>query len=127
MSNAIRTFRFLVRLTGVLLIILGVILWTGHALGLVPVHMLLGLLLAVSLWALALLVARRGVSGGFVALVVVWGVIMVVFGIVQANLLPGPAHWVIQVLHLLIGIAAIGFGEQLVRRMQPVGGAATSA
>lgn len=121
MSSAIRTFRALVRISGLLLIILGILFWTGHALRLVPVHMLLGLLLAIALWALALLVGRRGVSAGFVALAIVWGIVMLVFGVAQANLLPGKAHWVIEVLHLLIGLVAMSFGEQLVQRLARVG------
>ena len=31
----------------------------------------------------------------------------------QAELLPGDLHWLIRVLHLLIGIGAVGFAETL--------------
>jgi hypothetical protein len=117
MSTAIVTLRMLVRLTGTLLVILGIIVWAGHARGLIPVHMLLGLAFVLSLWALALLVARAGVSSGFVALVIVWGLVVLALGMAQTRLVPGHAHWVIQVIHLVIGIMAIGFGEQLVGRM----------
>lgn len=117
MSTALTTFRILVRLSGLILIILGIIFWTGHALGLISVHMVVGLILAISLWALAFLGARSGVGAGMVTLVVVWALVMLVFGAVQARLMPGSAHWVIQVLHLLIGIGAIGLGDRLGTRM----------
>ncbi|HKV52654.1 MAG TPA: hypothetical protein VJO52_15775 [Gemmatimonadaceae bacterium] len=117
MSTALNTFRILVRLSGLILIILGVIFWTGHALGLIPVHMVVGLILAISLWALAFLGARSGVGAGMVTLVALWALVMLVFGAVQARIMPGAAHWVIQVLHLLIGIGAIGLGDRLGSKM----------
>ena len=117
MNSAVTTLRILVRLCGLILIILGVIFWTGHALGLIPVHMVVGLLLAVTLWVLAFLGARAKVGAGFVMLVAVWALIMVVFGAMQTRLMPGTAHWVIQVLHLLIGIAALGMGDKLGMRL----------
>jgi hypothetical protein len=36
----------------------------------------------------------------------------------QARLLPGDFHWIIQVLHLLVGLAAIGLGEDLAGRIR---------
>lgn len=117
MSTAVTTFRILVRLSGLILIILGIIFWTGHALSLIPVHMVVGLILAISLWALAFFAARSGVGAGMVTLVVVWTLVMLVFGAVQMKLMPGSAHWVIQVLHLLIGIGAIGLGDQVGTRI----------
>jgi hypothetical protein len=117
MSTAVTTFRLLVRLSGIILIILGIIFWTGHALSLIPVHMVVGLILAISLWALAYLGARSGVGAGLVTLVALWTLVMLVFGAVQMRLMPGSAHWVIQVLHLLIGIGAIGLGDQLGTRI----------
>ena len=117
MSSAVTTLRILVRLSGLILIVLGIIFWTGHARGLIPVHMVVGLLLAVTLWVLAFLGARAHVGAGFVTLVAVWALVMVVFGGVQMQLMPGSAHWVIQVLHLLVGIAALGMGDQLGTRL----------
>jgi hypothetical protein len=117
MATAVTTFRILVRLSGLILIILGIIFWTGHALSLIPAHMVVGLILAISLWALAYLGARSGVGAGLVTLVVLWTLVMLVFGAVQMRLMPGSAHWVIQVLHLLIGIGAIGLGDQVGTRI----------
>ena len=38
----------------------------------------------------------------------------------QTRLLPGDAHWVIQVLHLLIGIGAMGLGQGLATRIKQI-------
>jgi hypothetical protein len=36
----------------------------------------------------------------------------------QAQLLPGSFHWIIQVLHLLVGIVALGLADSLARRAE---------
>jgi hypothetical protein len=41
-----------------ILIVLGGLFWTDHALALVPVHILVGFVLVFSLWALAVVAAR---------------------------------------------------------------------
>lgn len=103
---------------GVLLILLGVTFWTGHALQLIPVHELLGFLLVLSLWTLAGIAARAGVSAALVALAVVWGLIAPALGLTQDRILTGDWHWTIQVLHLLIGLGAMGQGEGLAARIR---------
>jgi hypothetical protein len=103
----------LIRVTGLLQIVLGLTFWTGNLRNLIPLHMLIGLAFVLALWVLAVLAARSGVNLGFVALVLVWGLIVLILGVTQTELLPGAAHWVIQVLHLLVGLAAIGLGGRL--------------
>ncbi len=118
MKIAITVAHWLVRLTGLIQIVLGVLFWTGNALTLIPVHMLSGFVLVLSVWTLAVLAAIAGVSRGFVVLVIVWGVIVLVLGLTQTQLLPGDFHWVIQVLHLLVGLGAIGQAEGLAARIK---------
>src|SRR5258706_12817643 len=52
--------------SGVLLILLGLAIWTGRADGIIPVHEVLGFVLVLSLWTLAFLAARAGVQRGLV-------------------------------------------------------------
>lgn len=107
-----------VGIAGLVMVILGVSFWTGHAMALVPVHMLIGVLLVLALWTLAGVAAASGVSPGLVALAVVWGLVVPVLGVTQEQLLPGATHWVIQVLHLLIGLGAIGMAQGLGARVR---------
>ncbi len=109
--------RMLVRITGVWQIFLGLVFWVSNADGLIPYHILIGSTLVLALWALVYMGARAGVQPGFVALAGVWGLIVPILGLAQANLLVGTDHWVIQVIHLLVGIAAIGMGEGLVTQI----------
>ena len=103
----------LARLDGVVMLILGGLFWTGNALALIPVHMLLGIVLVLTLWSLALIAARSGVQPGLVGFAIVWGFVVPILGMTQSGLLPGPAHWVIQVIHLLVGITAVGLADTL--------------
>jgi steroid 5-alpha reductase family enzyme len=116
MRAAITVAQMLVRLLGTVMLILGGLFWTGNALSLIPVHMLVGLVLVVTLWTLAILAAVSRVHPGLVAVAIAWGLLVPILGLTQASLLPGPAHWLIQVLHLLVGLAAIGLAETLARR-----------
>jgi hypothetical protein len=92
---------------------LGLAFWTGNLLGLVDLHQLLGILLVLALWTLAALAHRAGVPGGLVAAAGVWGLVVVIVGLTQRELLTGSAHWVIEVVHLLLGIGLVGLAERL--------------
>ena len=118
MKTATTIAQVLLRSAGLVQIILGVLFWTGNLLNLIPLHIVIGLVLVLALWTLAVLAIRAGVQVGFVAVALVWGLITVIFGMTQAQLLPGPAHVVIRVLHLLVGLGAMGLGEQLARRIK---------
>jgi hypothetical protein len=116
MKRALSILQMLIRVIGATMLVLGVLFWTGNAYSLINLHMLLGLLLVAMLWAVAGLAARAGVHIGLVALGFAWGLVVPILGLNQASLLPGPMHWLIQILHLLVGLGAIGIAETLSRR-----------
>ena len=103
------------RSIAVVQVVLGILFWTGNADSLLPVHIAVGLLLVVDLWAAVVLGVRAGAPIGLAVLAVVWSVGMPLFGLAHTNLLPGAAHPVIQVLHLIVGLAAVGLVEALAR------------
>jgi hypothetical protein len=113
MRTATTVIQMLLRVLGLIMIVLGLLFWTGNALNLIGLHMLLGIIVVLLLWALAIMAARSGISLGLVALGSAWGLIVVALGMTQNQLLPGDAHWVIKVLHLLVGIIALGIAERL--------------
>jgi hypothetical protein len=115
MNTAVTTLQLLMRLTFAVLIVLGILFWTGTARQLVPIHTMLGALFVVLLWVIAGMAARAHVGAGLVAFAIVWGLIVLALGMTQTRLLVGGAHWVIQVLHLLVAMAAIGIAERLAR------------
>src|SRR5215469_6949629 len=94
----------LVILGGLLELVQGIAIWSGAFPEIVPIHMGIGFGLALVLWVLAFLgvVTRAPVS--LVVLGLVWGVAMPAFGEAQTGLVPGGAHWVIEVTHLVVGL-----------------------
>jgi hypothetical protein len=105
-----------IRALGVVQLVLGVLFWTGNALGLVDLHQLLGILLVLGLWTMAALAHRAGVPAGLVAAAAVWGLLVVIVGLTQRELLAGSAHWVIEVIHLLLGLGLLALAENLATR-----------
>ena len=101
--------------SGALLLVLGIVIWTGNGDRLIPVHVALGVVLVGSLWTIAAIAGRAGVASGTVAFAAAWGLLVVILGLAQEELLPGTWHWTIQVLHVLISMGAIWWGRRLVR------------
>jgi hypothetical protein len=107
--------QWIVRLTGPTQVVLGLLFWTGRALTLLPLHMLIGMLFVLGLLVLAGLAAWAGLRWRLVLPTVALGVVIPLFGIVQSRLLPGPGHWVVKLAHLLIGIVAMVVAARLAR------------
>jgi len=104
----------IVRAAGVILLVLGLLIWTGGFGGLVPIHMLVGFVLVLALWALAYLAHRAGVGIGLVGLAVVLGLVLPILGLTQAQIAPGEdVHVVVRIVHLALGLSAIGVAEAL--------------
>src|SRR5438105_11927447 len=119
MTRSATLAQWVVRLTGFVQIVLGVAFWPGRLLTLIPLHIASGLLLVVALWTMAVLAWRAGVNLGFVIVVLLWGLMLPIFGLTQDQILTGDLHWVIRVVHLLVGLAAIGQSQGLELRMRP--------
>jgi hypothetical protein len=116
MRIAARISQYLVRGLGIIALALGLMFLGGDVRGLIPVHMLLGVIVAVALVVLsvAVIMAQRvglGIGGIVVA------VLLVVIGMGQGQMLPGENHWLVQVVHILLGMGAIGYGEVIGKRL----------
>jgi hypothetical protein len=115
MKAAIRVALAALMGCGALLLVLGIVIWTGNGDQLIPVHVAFGIVLVISLWVIAAIASRSGVASGIVAFAAAWGLLVVILGLAQEELLPGSWHWVIQVLHLVISMGAIWWGRRLAR------------
>lgn len=109
---------WVVRLGGLVMIVLGVLFWTGNALTFVQEHMTLGLIVVLALWVLAAAAMQKGVGVGLILGAFLTGLAVIVVGMTQTRLLPGSAHVIIQVIHLLLGLALISLGEILTGRLR---------
>jgi hypothetical protein len=113
MRSTITAIQMGIRVVWLVQLALGVLFWTGNATGLVDLHQLLGILLVLALWTQAILAARAGVEARLVAVAAVWGLLVPIVGLTQTSLLTGSLHWLVQVIHLLLGIGLIALAERL--------------
>ena len=105
------------RLAVLVALIMGIIFWTGNAGNLIPIHMIIGIIVVLSLWAIGLAQGfMKGGSFGLAVATFILGLIIAIVGLYQQRWLPGSAHWVIQVIHLLLGLSAIALGEMIYGR-----------
>jgi hypothetical protein len=117
----VRISLMVLRLCVVLAVILGILFWLNiitPAGTILSVHETLGILVVVTLWIIGVMLLTRG--GGTIGLAVValvWGALILYVGLNQETILPSPSqHWIIQVVHLLLGLGAGGLGETCARR-----------
>jgi len=112
-------FDWIIRIAGTGALVLGLLIWTLD-LDVVSIHMLFGLLVALSLLVISLLsvftkeLRLAGIIG------VVYAFILPLLGLNQETLLVGSQHWLIEILHLAVGIGALAFAGVLSMRYRRV-------
>ena len=108
----IRVASVVLSFAGLLALVLGLLFWTGAALNLVSMHMLLGLLAVGALLVIGIGQAlAKGGSWTLAICTLVVGALMIAIGMNQASLMVGELHWVIRVIHLVLGLLTIGLGH----------------
>jgi hypothetical protein len=109
---AIRIASAVLSLAGLLALVLGLLFWAGTVSNLLSIHMLLGLLAVGALWVIGIgqAFAKAG-NWAIAASALVVGAVTLVMGMIQSSLMIGDAHWVVQVVHVLLGLLTIGMGH----------------
>ena len=108
---------WIVRVAGIVQIVFGLLFWSGRALGYIPLHMSVGFVVVVGLWTLALLALVARTGAGLAVFGILWGLALPALGMTQAAILVGPWHWIIRVIHLLMGLTALGLADRLATRV----------
>ncbi|HTK07534.1 MAG TPA: hypothetical protein VL485_10215 [Ktedonobacteraceae bacterium] len=108
----IRITRVIIGIAGLGALLLGLLFWIAN-INLISIHMLFGLIVAITLLIMSIIAtSTRGMRiWGIVG--IVYAVILPIFGVTQANLLPGDLHWLIQSAHLLLGIGALALAGMM--------------
>ena len=113
----IRIASMVLSLAGLLALILGLLFWTGSAVNLLSLHMLLGLLAVGALWIIGVAQALLPSGSWMIAvLAIIVGGLMLVLGLTQTSLMVGDVHWVVRIIHLLLGLLTIGMGHMAAAR-----------
>jgi hypothetical protein len=108
----IRIASVVLSFAGLLALILGLVVWANGALNLIQMHMLLGFLAVGALWVIGVGQAfSRGGSWLLAGCALVVGAAMIIIGLNQSALMPSPLHWVVQIVHLVLGLLVIGLGH----------------
>jgi hypothetical protein len=103
----INRLRWCVRIAWLGALVLGLM---GRALNF---HMTLGWFVALSLVIFAGFAFKARVRIPLGVIAVVWAAAVVYVGINQGQWMPGSGHWMIQAVHVLLGVGAIGVAEAL--------------
>lgn len=106
----VKVTQWVLRISALIALILGILFWTGSAPdALIPVHIILGILVTLSLWVLGFMFGRaKGGNWRFALLAFAWGLLVIGVGGSQIGQDPSTA---VKIIHLLIGVLAIGVGE----------------
>jgi hypothetical protein len=107
-----------IRIIGAIQLVLGILFWLELADPLVICHIILGVLLTVGLVILVVRAAKAKVDNKLIALSAVWAVGLPLFGLLQEKLLVGSNHWIIEVLHLVCALGAVGLAEILGKKLK---------
>ena len=117
MNLASKLLVWILRIAFLVALGLGLALWSGHAYAYLQLHMWLGFIITFALLSMVILSFLSRVSPALPFVALLWAVALPVIGIAQLRILPGHNHWVIQTIHLILGLGAIGLGEVLGKRM----------
>lgn len=118
MLATLRISQWTLRIAGILALILGITIWAGYAQNLLHAHILLGGLVVLALWLAAGIALLRKAGVPLAIVGIVWGLLVLWLGMKQMTLMSGSMHWIIRVVHLLLGLGAMGLGEALVGRIK---------
>ena len=103
---AVRIIRVIAGIAGLGALTLGLLFWIVN-MNFIGLHMLFGLIVALSLLILGIVGVFTGGMRLLGAIGVVYALLVPVFGVTQATLLVGSLHWLIQTAHLLVGLGAL--------------------
>jgi hypothetical protein len=100
---------------GVLALILGFVVFPGNVQAAANLHALAGWIAIASLWTLAVIAARSGVSHAIVWLSAGWGLATTFIAVAQFQM---PGNGWVTALHIVTSVGALAWGQMLVTRVR---------
>lgn len=116
MRNFIKMLLMAARVLVAAQIVLGLLIWFGKT-SLTQAHIGLGSLFVLDLWVLGVIALFALSARGLSLLTLLMGGVIMWLGVAQTTLLVGSAHWAIRILHLLLGVSAMGLVEPLTKAL----------
>jgi hypothetical protein len=116
MRNFIKALLMLARLLVAAQVVLGLLIWFGR-ISLTQIHIALGSLFVLDLWLLAVIALFALSARGLSLFTLLLGGVIMWLGVAQRTMLIGSMHWAVRVVHLLLGISAMGLVEPLTKAL----------
>lgn len=118
----IRVASAVLTVAGALALLSGLLFWLGWGVQLIALHMLLGVLAVLALCTIGVVqAALPGGSWAFALIALLVGILTLFLGLYQSTLLVGSLHWLVQVLHVALGVITIGLGHMAAARTRQAG------
>lgn len=127
MRPLVLVLQMIIRVLWVLNIVLGILFVTGNLDQLVMLHETFGILIAISLLILSILAMIRARAVVLGAAGIVIAILLPVVGMGQLDVVGGSAHLTVEVIHVLVALAAIALAEMLGARCRRALGAGRRA
>jgi hypothetical protein len=117
MIKLVTVLLMLARLLGAILLVLGFCIWFNIAKP-TAAHAALGSLFVLVMWVIAVIALFALPRRGLPLFALLLGALVMWFGMTQTTLLTGSMHWAVRVVHLLLGLAALGLTEALAKAVR---------
>ena len=114
---AVRIIVWIGRIAGLGALLLGLLFWIAN-IDFISIHILFGLAVAIALLALSIVMVFTRGTRVLGVIGIVYTLILPIFGLRQATLLVGNIHWLIQAVHLLVGIGALALIQVMSTRFE---------
>jgi hypothetical protein len=101
-----RLLQIVMGITGLCALVLGLFIWIAN-IDLTDIHMLFGLLVTLGLLVMSIIALTASGLRIWGMIGIVYAIVVLIFGVSHSTILVGNLHWLIQTLHLLVGIGAI--------------------
>lgn len=113
----VKLLQWVTRTAGLLALILGLLIGRLSYDWVPRTHVMLGLLVLIALFVIAIYGFFAGLPVMLPLVALVWIAVTLYVAVQQIHLLTGDTHWIVQVVHALLGIGAIGLAEAIGARI----------
>jgi len=118
MTTPMKMVLNIVRLLVAIQIGMGILIWMGKGTNEIMLHMAFGLVFVVLAVCFAVMAKANGAPQSATWVAIIWAIVTVGVGMEQARVLVGPNHWLIQVIHFVLGLGMAGQVERLAKAVK---------
>lgn len=116
MTGIVKGLRWVGRIDGVIALILGFMLWTGSTAPL-QTHILTGFVMTITLLLIGMMGFFSRIKPVLSSIAIAWAILLPFIGFAQTKWMVGAGHMLIRIIHLLIGLCAMGIVDACAGRI----------